>query len=600
MLCTGSIVSIVGNTINLLLPPATSKDPGSYKSLPVIEFNNVTIYFITRKLYSFVQYKQLASFSPCTYTLTTKDYKRRAQSSKMESSEAGGSSRLTQVPPTSWLHPSNRIHRFLALLLMCFLCFGSYFCYDSPGALADNFKNDSHLNTSQFALLYSIYSWPNVVLCFIGGYLVDRYFGVRLGTVIYMTIVFVGAVLFALGVYINTYWLMILGRFVFGIGGESLQVVVNNYVVLWFKGKELNMVFGLQLSFSRFGSTVNFWVMEPVYKWVANYYSGYEQLGVTLFLASLTCFISLICGVILGWMDYRAEKILGRQDESQSDEPVHLKDIRHFKPVFWLLSVICVSYYLAIFPFIALGKLFFERKFDFLPQAANNVNSMIYLLSAALSPFFGILIDKTGRNMTWVIISIVTTIAAHSIMAFTFFNPYIGVITLGISYSLLASGLWPLVALIVPENQLGTAYGICQAVQNMGLATVLILAGVIVDKYGYLMLEMFFLGCLFVALIAAVLINILDSANNGVLNMSPAMRESVKTNALTTGTDETTNLLDHEESTDQEEVDCKRIPESSLEDQRSMESRDISAAQSNRIRSRYLAQILPNTNVERQ
>lgn len=52
---------------------------------------------------------------------------------------------------------------------------GSYFCYDTPGALADNFKDDSHLNTSQFALLYSIYSWPNVVLCFIGGYLVDRY-----------------------------------------------------------------------------------------------------------------------------------------------------------------------------------------------------------------------------------------------------------------------------------------------------------------------------------------------------------------------------------------------------------------------------------------
>lgn len=61
-------------------------------------------------------------------------------------------------------------------------------------------------------------------------------------------------------------------------------MVVNNYVVLWFKGKELNMVFGLQLSFSRFGSTVNFWVMEPIYKWVATYFVGYERLGVTLFI----------------------------------------------------------------------------------------------------------------------------------------------------------------------------------------------------------------------------------------------------------------------------------------------------------------------------
>lgn len=52
---------------------------------------------------------------------------------------------------------------------------GSYFCYDTPAALADNFKDDTHLNTSKFTLLYSIYSWPNVILCFIGGYLIDRY-----------------------------------------------------------------------------------------------------------------------------------------------------------------------------------------------------------------------------------------------------------------------------------------------------------------------------------------------------------------------------------------------------------------------------------------
>ncbi|XP_059060480.1 major facilitator superfamily domain-containing protein 1-like [Achroia grisella] len=510
----------------------------------------------------------------------------------MENPEIGTSA-SNRISTTSWCHPAHKIHRFTALLLMCFLCFGSYFCYDTPGALVDNFKDDSHLNTSQFALLYSIYSWPNVILCFIGGYLIDRYFGVRLGTVIYMAIVLIGAVIFAFGVYVNAFWLMILGRFVFGIGGESLQVAVNNYVVLWFKGKELNMVFGLQLSFSRFGSTVNFWVMEPIYKWVGNYYAGYERLGVALFIAALTCLISLVCGLILGWMDYRAEKILGRQDEQANEEPFHLKDVLHFKSVFWLVSVICVAYYLAIFPFIALGKLFFERKFDFLPQDANTANSMVYLLSAALSPFFGILIDKTGRNVMWVIISILTTIGAHFMLAFTFCNPYIGVISLGISYSLLASGLWPLVALIVAQNQLGTAYGICQAVQNLGLATVIILAGVIVDKYGYLMLEMFFLGCLFVSLIAAVLIYIIDSTGNGILNMSPSMRESMKES---NDSDETANLLDNEVESEREETDSTR-PSEALESSTPISQRDVAQSQSDRIRSRYLAQILPNSNI---
>ncbi|CAG4998783.1 unnamed protein product [Parnassius apollo] len=508
--------------------------------------------------------------------------------------------RSSQLAQSSWCHPANKVHRFLALLLMCFLCFGSYFCYDTPGALADNFKGDSHLNTSQFALLYSIYSWPNVILCFIGGYLIDRYFGIRLGTIIYMIIVTLGAIIFATGVYINAYWLMILGRFIFGIGGESLQVAVNSYVVLWFKGKELNMVFGLQLSFSRFGSTVNFWVMEPIYRWVANYYGGYERLGVALFIASLTCVGSLICGLLLGWMDYRAEKILGRREEHNSEEPLRLLDIVHFKPVFWLVSVICVAYYLAIFPFIALGKLFFERKFDFLPQDANTVNSMVYLLSAALSPFFGILIDKTGRNVMWVIISTITTIGAHFLLAFTFFNPYLGVIILGISYSLLASGLWPLVALIVAGNQLGTAYGICQAVQNLGLATVLILAGVIVDRYGYFMLEMFFLACLFISLIAAVLIYIVDSANNGVLNMSPSTRESITKQCDDENDDETANLLDHEHGSEQEVTDS-RDQTSSIQNQPPLVQRDLAQSQSDRIRSRYITQLLPNTNIpERQ
>ena len=58
---------------------------------------------------------------------------------------------------------------------------------------------------------------------------------------------------------------MQVGRFVFGIGGESLAVAQNTYAVAWFKGKELNMVFGFQLSVARVGSTVNFLTVGPLY-----------------------------------------------------------------------------------------------------------------------------------------------------------------------------------------------------------------------------------------------------------------------------------------------------------------------------------------------
>lgn len=72
------------------------------------------------------------------------------------------------------------------------------------------------------------------------------------------------------------------------IGGESLAVAQNNYAVLWFKGKELNMVFGLQLSISRVGSTVNFWVMGYLYDLVNNGdFDGSKVLGIVLFIGKL-------------------------------------------------------------------------------------------------------------------------------------------------------------------------------------------------------------------------------------------------------------------------------------------------------------------------
>ncbi|KAJ7328138.1 Major facilitator super domain-containing protein 1 [Desmophyllum pertusum] len=150
-------------------------------------------------------------------------------------------------------------------VLICFLSFGSYYCYDNPAALEKNIELDMKVSTRQYVLLYSLYSYPNVVLCFFGGFLLDRVFGVRLGTIIFSLFVLVGQLIFALGGYIHSYTVMEIGRFVFGLGGENLAVAQNTYSVSWFKGTELNMVFGLQLSFSRvvcfINHTYSIWIL---------------------------------------------------------------------------------------------------------------------------------------------------------------------------------------------------------------------------------------------------------------------------------------------------------------------------------------------------
>ncbi|MBO8695525.1 hypothetical protein INO35_14215, partial [Staphylococcus aureus] len=89
-------------------------------------------------------------------------------------------------------------------------------------------------------------------------------------------------------------------------------VAQNNYAVLWFKGKELNMVFGFQISFARVGSTVNFIVMEPLYRYIKNQINvpNYQSLSIALLVASLTCVLSLVSALLLAWQDKRAEKLL--------------------------------------------------------------------------------------------------------------------------------------------------------------------------------------------------------------------------------------------------------------------------------------------------
>ncbi|KAG7471083.1 hypothetical protein MATL_G00120700 [Megalops atlanticus] len=435
----------------------------------------------------------------------------------------------TARPMAAICDPSRIHHRIVVLTFMCFLGFGSYFCYDNPAALQTQVLQDMNLNTSKFMQLYAWYSWPNVVLCFLGGFLLDRVFGIRLGTVIFSLFVCFGQVIFAAGAFFNAFWLMALGRFVFGIGGESLAVAQNTYAVNWFKGKEVNLVFGLQLSMARLGSTVNMNIMGWVYGRIRDLmgHTGHTTLGVTLLIASSTCIFSLLCALVLGYLDKRAERILNKE-QGKTGEVIKLTDVKDFSLSLWLIFIICVAYYVAIFPFIGLGQVFFIEKFNFSPTQARAVNSIVYIISAPASPVLGFLVDKTGRNLIWVLCAVVTTLASHMMLAFTFWNPWIAMCLLGVSYSLLACALWPMVAFVVPEHQLGTAYGFMQSIQNLGLALISMAAGAILDNRGYLFLEVFFCACICLALIAIVMLYFVNYLRGGELNLSATARAKLQ------------------------------------------------------------------------
>jgi MFS family permease len=137
----------------------------------------------------------------------------------------------------------------MILIAICFLTFGSYWVYDTPGAIQTPLtyyfaESGMTYTNSDNSLLYSVYSWPNVILAFFGGYIIDRFLGVRLGSLLFCSLVLLGQVIFSMGIQFSVYYVCVLGRFVYGLGGESLTVSQSTFTARWFDGKLLALAFG--------------------------------------------------------------------------------------------------------------------------------------------------------------------------------------------------------------------------------------------------------------------------------------------------------------------------------------------------------------------
>ncbi len=114
----------------------------------------------------------------------------------------------------AFISPNHRAYRYLVLFLICVLTFGGYYSYDLPGSLSYAYTDPSILNLSafQYNLLYSVYSWPNTILPFFGGYISDRWLGIRASTILFAVLVACGQTLVSFGITAKSFVLIIIGR----------------------------------------------------------------------------------------------------------------------------------------------------------------------------------------------------------------------------------------------------------------------------------------------------------------------------------------------------------------------------------------------------
>jgi len=426
----------------------------------------------------------------------------------------------------TWFHPSRKPYRITILLFVSLLTYGSYFAYDSIGAIAPTLLRVLGVDRSAIGTMYTLYSIAAILSVFLGGILIDK-IGTRTASIIFAALVAIGAAVVALAPSIVVVYI---GRFIFGAGSESLVVAQSAILARWFKGKELALSFGIALTISRLGTLFSFNTEELI----AKYFGTYKA---ALWAAVALCLVSLVGALIYWWLDRHGEKVLKLEDAGAEDKVV-LSDIKKFPRSFWYVAILCVTFYSAIFPFTALSTDFFHDKWKipltvghgggFLYQVfysilhmfstAGGTTTIIIAASMFLAPFAGQLVDKVGRRGSLMTIGSVLMIPSFLVMAFTMVPPRYPMMLLGAAFVLVPAAMWPAVPLIVRKEMVGSAFGLITMIQNIGLALFPFLNGKLRDvTHTYTASMLMFASLGFVGLIFAWLLKRADAREGGVL-----------------------------------------------------------------------------------
>ena len=390
--------------------------------------------------------------------------------------------------PAGIFHPSRSLYRFTILIFVSSLTFGSYFAYDIVSAIAPSLVEELGASRGIVGTFFTMYSIGAIIAVLFGGILLDR-LGTRKASISFSLLILVGAIIVWQAKSIPVFFL---GRVIFGAGSEPLIVAQSTILARWFKNKELALSFGIALTVSRLGSLFAFNTGELI----TGHFGGFRY---ALFAAVVCCIISLLANIVYIIMDRRGERVLELKDGSE--EKIVFKDIKEFKPTFWFVSLLCVTFYSAIFPFTNLSTDFFVDKWGiaryaeasggFLSKAFNNlfhmfstaggISSIIIFASMVLAPFAGRLVDKIGKRATLMIIGSLLMIPSHLAMGITRIYPVLPMITLGAAFVLVPAAMWPSVPLIVRKERVGTAFGLMTSIQLIGLGLFPLLNGLLRD-----------------------------------------------------------------------------------------------------------------------
>jgi MFS family permease len=356
--------------------------------------------------------------------------------------------------------------RWWVLVLLSVTIAGSYYAFDSIAPVADLLRRQRGFNQSQLGLLNAVFDAPNIPLSLVGGVLIDR-IGAARASLLAAAFCFVGAVFTAIG---EPYSAMVFGRLLFGVGEETLFISLLAGVAQWFSAGGGALAMALFFSMARVGS----YAADISPRWAAGLYAGGWRPPLEL-AAALTG-ISLIAAILYLRIDrYRPTTADGA---SADHGQFRWRDLASFDRSFWYILGLNVLFASVFFPFRSTFAIVFFQDAKRLSLAeAGLVNSWVFFAAIFATPVFGLIADRFGQRAMLLTFGAGLVPLTFAILGLTHWSLWISTVMMGLSFSVIPAVIWPSTAMLVAPSRLGTAFGLINVLQSLGMGALNMAAG---------------------------------------------------------------------------------------------------------------------------
>lgn len=429
--------------------------------------------------------------------------------------------------------------RWTVLVLVASMMFFAYMFVDILSPLTSLLEQTRGWNQDNFGTYAAGEYLLNVFgFLIIAGVILDK-MGVRFTGTLSASLMVLGAAIKYIGisdwldanniVWLNSWWtsmpgsakIAMFGFMIFGCGCEMAGTTVSKILAKWFKGKEMALAMGIEMSIARLGVFAAMWLAPQfAMRFAVN---GTNSVVAPLLFAAALLVIGLLNFLVFTVMDNKFDHQLVASGEltteKDPEDEFHVSDLGKIfsSKMFWIIALLCVLYYSAIFPFQRFATNFLEETLQISAAEASGLFKWFPVLAMVLTPFLGAFIDNKGKGASMMMLGAIIMIACHSCFAFVLPHfpskalALVTILVLGVSFSLVPASMWPSVPKIIDEKVLGSAYCLIFWVQNIGLCLVPKLIGklrVVTD--GYLVPMIVFASFGVLALIFSVFLKVED------------------------------------------------------------------------------------------